>query len=86
MHAVQQPLLFQVGNVLMHGGQALQPHAARNLFKGRGVAVARYKRLQEVENLFLPSGNSHARIIANKKRTVSTLFFVFFSITAQTGF
>jgi thioredoxin 1 len=33
MHPVQQPLLFEVGNVLVHGCQALQPHAARDLLK-----------------------------------------------------
>jgi hypothetical protein len=58
----------------MHGCQALQPHAARNLLKGRGVAVAGYKSLKEVENLFLSSSDSHGRIIANKKRTATILF------------
>ena len=80
MHAVKQPLLFEVGNVLMHGCQALEPHAARNLLKGRGVAVARYKRLQEIQNLFLPSGHCHERIIANKRRT-ARVFFIFLQFT-----
>ena len=57
--AVEQALLFQVGNVLVHSGQAFQPHPARNLFKRWRVAVAGHKRLEEVENLFLPSGDSH---------------------------
>ena len=68
------PFLFKVGNVLMHGCQALQPHAARNLLKRRGIAVASHERLQEIENLFLPTCDSHARIIANKKRTAQYLF------------
>ncbi len=73
VHAVQHPLLFQVGDVLVHGGQALQAHAARNLFKRRRIAIAAYKRLQKIQNFLLSSCNGHARIIANKKRT-ATIF------------
>jgi hypothetical protein len=74
VHAVEQALFLEVGDVLVHGGQALQLHAARDLFKRRGVAVAGHERFEEVENLFLPSSDSHGRIIANKKRTMSTIF------------
>src|ERR1035437_2858896 len=74
MHAVQQSLLFQVVNVLVHGSQAFEPDPARNLLERRGVAVARHKGLEKVENLFLPSSDSHGRIIANKKRTATVLF------------
>ena len=80
VNAVQHTLLLKVGDVLVNRGQALEPHAARNLFKRRRVAIAGDKRLEEVENLFLPSGNSHGRIIANKKRIATEVFCFSFSM------
>ena len=68
VHTVEQPFFLEVGDVLVHGGQALEAHAARDLFEGGGVAVAGHKRLQKVDNLFLPTGDSHGRIIANTAR------------------
>jgi hypothetical protein len=59
MHAVKHALLFKVGDVLVHGGQAFQLHAAGDLLEGGGVTVAGHKRLEEVENLFLSTSNSH---------------------------
>jgi hypothetical protein len=73
MHPVKKPLLFKVRYVFVDSCQAFEPHSARNLFKRRGIAIAEHKRLQEVENLFLPSSNSHGRIIANKKRIATIL-------------
>src|ERR1700734_883626 len=74
MHPVQHPLLFQVGNVLVHGRQALQLHAPRNLFEGRRIAVTGHKRFQKIQNFFLSSSYGHGRIIANKKRSATPVF------------
>jgi hypothetical protein len=68
MHAVEHALLFKIRDVLVDGGKALKPHAASDFLKGWGVSVAGHKRLKKIQNLFLPAGDGHARIIANKKR------------------
>jgi hypothetical protein len=73
MYPVKKPFLFKVRYVFVDSCQTFEPHSARNLFKRRGIAIAEHKRLQEVENLFLPSSNSHGRIIANKKRIATIL-------------
>jgi hypothetical protein len=75
VNAIEQSLSFQVGNVLVHGGQALEPHAAGNFLKRWGIPIAGHKRLQEVDDFFLPASNSHGRIIANKKRIAPELFW-----------
>jgi hypothetical protein len=68
VHAIQQSLLFEIGDVLVNCSQALQSHAARDLFKRRRIAVAGNKGFEKVEDFFLPASDSHGRIIANKKR------------------
>ena len=74
VHAVEHALLFKIGDVLVNGGQALETHAPRNLLKRRRVAVSGYKRLKEIDNLFLSSCDCHAGIIANKKRSARDVF------------
>ena len=61
VNTVQHPLLFEVGDVLVDGGQTLEPHAARDLFEGRRIAIAGHKRFEEVENFFLSPSDSHGR-------------------------
>ena len=41
--AIQQPFFFQIGNVLVDGCQAFEPHAPGNLLERRGVPVASHK-------------------------------------------
>ena len=77
MNAVQQALFLEVGDVLVNRGQALQVHSAGNLFKRRGIAVAGHERFQKVDDLFLPSRDSHGRIIAKKKRIARRSFLPF---------
>jgi len=80
MHAVEEALLLEVSDVLVYRGQAFQVHSPGNLLKGRGIAIAGNERFEEVDNLFLPSGDSHGRIIAKKKR-IATKVFVFCSLS-----
>ena len=79
VYAVQHAFLLKVGNVLVDGCQALQPHSAGDLFEGGRVAVASHEGLEEVENVFLPACYSHGRIIANKQRTATTFFRFLFA-------
>ncbi len=74
MNAVEHPLLFKVGDVLVHGGQALEIHPAGDLFKRRRIAVASDKSFKEIDDFFLSACDSHAGIIANKKRTARSVF------------
>src|ERR1700688_2297160 len=62
----------------MHRGQVFQVHSASNFLKGRRIAVPRYERFQKVDNLFLPSSDSHGRIIAKKKRIAREVFRISF--------
>ena len=71
---VEQTLLFEIGDVLVDGGQGLQVESARDLFKRRRVAVAGDERLQKIENFFLSSCDCHARILANEKRNSQYYF------------
>jgi hypothetical protein len=71
---LQQALLLQVGDVLVHGGQRLEAETACNFFKGWGVSVALDKIADEVQHLFLPAGHRHGSIIANKKRIYKKTF------------
>jgi hypothetical protein len=64
----------------MHRGQALQIHTSGNFLKRRGIAIAGDERFEEVDNLFLPSSDSHARIIAKKKRIARESFCLLFSM------
>jgi hypothetical protein len=78
VNAIEHSLFFEVRNVFVDGRQALQPHATRNLLKRRGITVAGDKGLEKVDYFFLPSSDSHGRIIANKKRSAIG-FFAFLS-------
>jgi hypothetical protein len=78
VNAIEHSFFFEVCYVFVDGRQALQPHATRNLLKRRGIAVAGDKGLEKVDHFFLPSSDSHGRIIANKKRSAIG-FFAFLS-------
>jgi hypothetical protein len=76
---IEEALLFKVGNVLVHGGQAFQPHSPGDLFERGGIAVAQHERTQKIDYFFLPSCDSHGRIIAKKKRIARRSFCLSFS-------
>ncbi len=73
--ALQQTFILQVGDVLMDGGERAEAEAGGDLLVGRGVAVLLRKAGEEVDDLFLPSCDSHGRIVANKRRTGEVLFW-----------
>jgi hypothetical protein len=77
--AVEEALLFKVRDVFMHRSEAFQPHSPGDLFERRGIAVAQHERSQKIDYLFLPSCDSHARIIAKKKRIARRSFCLSFS-------
>lgn len=68
VRAVEHALFFEVGDVLVDGGQAFKAHAAGDFLEGGGISVAVHERIEEVEDFFLATGDGHGRIIANKKR------------------
>ena len=76
--APQQLLLFQVGDVLVHGRQRAEAEPFGNLFEGRRITVLVHKRGDEVVYLFLAAGESHGcalgppcSLSANKRRNVN---------------
>jgi len=77
VHPIQQALLLEICDVLMHGGKAFQPHCPGDLFKGGGISISGHERSEKVDDLFLPSRNGHVRIIAKKKRNASGHFLHF---------
>lgn len=60
MGALEEALVLQVGDVFVHCGERTEAEAAGDLLKGWGVAVLLGEGGEEVENLFLPSRDSHA--------------------------
>ena len=66
--ALQQALGLEIGDVLMDGGERAEAEARGDLLIGGGVAVAGGEAGEKVENLFLPTRDSHALILANKRR------------------
>src|ERR1700679_2929873 len=57
----------------MHRGQRVQAKARGDLLIRRRVAVPGRKAGEKVDNLFLPPRDSHAAILANKKRIGSEI-------------
>ena len=68
MRALQQSFVLKIGNVFVNGGEGAEAEAAGDLFVGRGVSVLLGEAGEKVDDLFLPSRDSHAGIVANKKR------------------
>ena len=71
---LQQAFVLQIGDVLMHRGQRTEAKTTSYLLIGRRVAVLLGKAGKEVDDLFLPPCDSHAKIVANKKRIAISLF------------
>jgi len=53
------------------GGQRAEAEAGRDFLIRGGITVAGSEPGKKVENLFLPAGNGHAGIVANKQRIAS---------------
>lgn len=68
MRTLQQAFVLQVGDVFMHGGERAEAEAAGDLLVRRRVAVLLREAGEKVDDLFLPPCDSHAGIVANKKR------------------
>ncbi len=73
MGALQEPFVLQISDVLMHGGERTQTEAIGDLLVGRGVAILLREAGEEVDDFFLSPCDSHAEIVANKKRIAITL-------------
>jgi hypothetical protein len=71
--ALEQALILQIGDVFVHGGERTEAEAASDLLVRRRVAILLRESGEKVENLFLPPRNSHAEIVANKRRIAITL-------------
>src|SRR6185312_9009793 len=74
--ALQQTLVLQVGDVFMHGCKRTEAQAARDLLVGRRVTVLLRETGEKIDDLFLPPCNSHAEIVANKRRIAITLLIL----------
>ena len=72
--ALEEALVLQIRYVLMDGGEGAEAESTGDLFVGGGVSVLLGKAGEEVDDLFLPPRNSHAGIVANKKRTGEIFF------------
>jgi hypothetical protein len=68
VRSLEQAFVLQIGDVLVHGGERTKSKAAGNLLIRRGVPVLMCEAGEKVEDLFLPPRDSHAGIVANKKR------------------
>src|SRR5580698_1222770 len=65
---LQQSLVLQIRNVLVHGSERPQIQAMSNLLKGRRISVALNEAGDKVQHFFLSTSHGHSRIVANKKR------------------
>src|SRR5208283_380291 len=68
----EQALFLQVGDVLMHRGQRIQPHGFFDFLKRRGVLLLRHKARNEVIQLALTPSNRHAGSIGEWLANVNT--------------
>jgi len=71
VRALQEAFVLKVGDVLMHGGEGAEAEARGDFFVRGRVAILRGEGGEEVDHFFLPTRDSHAAILANKKRTAS---------------
>jgi hypothetical protein len=70
--SLEKPFVLQVGDVFMNGCEGVESETSGDLFVRRRVTVLLGEAGEEVDDFFLPSGNCHDRIVANKKRIAST--------------
>ena len=76
MCALQQAFVLQIRDVLMDGGQRTEAQTTGYfLVRGR-VAVFLREAGEKVDDLFLPPSDSHAEIVANKKRIARPLLIL----------
>jgi len=68
VRTLEETFVLQISDVLVHSGKRTEAQAAGNLLIRRGVSVLLREAGEEVENLFLSPRDSHAGIVANKKR------------------
>ena len=59
VRALEQALCLEIGDVLMDGGEGAEAEAGGDFLVRGGVAVAGGEGGEKVENLFLPTRNSH---------------------------
>jgi hypothetical protein len=59
--ALEEAFVLQIGDVFVHGSERAEAEAAGDFLVGRGVSVLLGKAGEEVDDLFLPSRNCHAR-------------------------
>ncbi len=60
VRSLQQAFVLEVGDVFMHGGERAEAEAAGDLLVGGRVAVLLGEVREEVDDLFLPTRDSHA--------------------------
>jgi hypothetical protein len=58
--ALKEAFGLQIGNVFMHSCKGAKAQTAGDLLVGRGIAILLGKAGEEVNNLSLPSCDSHA--------------------------
>ena len=68
--------MLKIGDVFVDGGERAEAQSTGDLFIGGGVSVLLGEAGQEVDDLFLSPCDSHAGIVANKKR-IEKLFSKF---------
>jgi hypothetical protein len=71
--ALQEPFVLQIGDVFMDGGEGTETESTGDLFVRRRVAVLLREAGEEIDDFFLSPRDSHAEIVANKKRIAITL-------------
>ena len=77
MCALEEAFVLQICDVLMHGGERTESKAAGYFLIGGGVAVFLREAEEKIDDLFLPPCDSHAEIVANKKRIAIPLLILF---------
>jgi hypothetical protein len=68
MGTLQETFVLKVRDVLVYGGQRAEAETAGDLLIRRGVTVLLGEAGKKIDDLFLPPRDSHAGIVANKKR------------------
>lgn len=76
--ALEQPFVLQIGDVFVHGGERAKAETTGDLLIRGGVAVLLREAGEKVEDLFLSPRDSHAEIVANKKRIAIPLLIPHF--------
>lgn len=71
MRALEEALVLQIGDVLVNSRERVEAETGGDLLVGGGVSVLDCERGEKVDYFFLSPGDSHAVIVANKKRIAS---------------